>query len=69
MNSFIDMLTPTQALEAGKFAGSHHKCSYKAGAVGGHLTYMLTPTGIGIIYSVKCNVCGKEVTLNTDDLD
>lgn len=69
MNSFLDMLTPIQALECGKFAGKHHKCFEKSGAVGGHLTYMLTPTGLGIIYSVKCNICGKEVTLNTEDLD
>lgn len=70
MNSFIDQLTPVQALECGKFAGKHHKsCSHKAGAVGGTITYMMTPTGLGIIYSVKCNVCGKELTLNTDDLD
>ena len=69
MNSFIDMLTPTQALEYSKFAKKHHKCFLKSGAVGGHLTYMLTPTGLGIIYSVKCNVCWKEVTLNVDHLD
>jgi len=68
MNAFIDMLNPDQALELGIFTGTHHKCFKKSGAVGGHLTYMMTPTGIGTIYGVKCNICGKEKTLNADDL-
>jgi hypothetical protein len=68
MNQFIDLLNGDQAFELGKFSGKHHKCFQKSGAAGGHLTYTITPTGLGIIYGCKCNICGKEVILNTDDL-
>lgn len=26
---------------------------------GGQFTFIITPTGLGLIISVKCNVCGK----------
>ena len=49
----------------------NHECTLKrdkngykySGAIGGHLTYCFTPTGLGNFVTVKC-VCGKEFKLD-----
>ena len=48
-----------------------HECTLKpneysrkyCGAVGGHLTYCVTPTSIGSIIIVKCS-CGQELDIS-----
>lgn len=47
-----------------------HECSRRndyAGAIGGRYTYSFTPTGLGVIVSIKC-WCGAELDL-TDNED
>jgi len=50
------------------FEGAH-KCSLRQpdgeiyiGAIGGNLTYMFKPTGLGVITTVRC-ACGGELDL------
>ena len=42
------------------------KCKFanpmSQGAIGGRLTYMFTPTSLGVITKIKCT-CGKEADL------
>lgn len=41
--------------------------SMKTGAIGGRLTYMFTPTSLGVITKVKC-ACGEKIDLTDTDL-
>lgn len=43
----------------------HSKCY--AGAIGGNKTFSITPTGLGDIVKVKCNICDKEYDLTSYD--
>lgn len=49
---------------------SEHKCQFvdptNCGAIGGRLTYVFTPTSLGVISSVRC-ACGEEETLTNFD--
>lgn len=38
-----------------------------AGAIGGRLTFSVTPTSLGEIVSVKCGLCGVEENLTDWD--
>ena len=42
-----------------RFETSHHKHKHDT-AIGGQFTYCITSTGLGNIYVIKCNACGKE---------
>ena len=42
-----------------KFILSHKKC-YCSATIGGKISVIFTPTGLGDAKSVKCNVCGEE---------
>lgn len=41
-----------------------HRCKYKnkPTAIGGRISYIFTPTGIGVFAIAKC-ICGKEFTI------
>lgn len=43
------------------FSNKHLECAktYPT-TIGGYLTYLITPTGIAPIVSIKCNICGEE---------
>lgn len=44
----------------------HHKCNGRySGAIGGIITYKITPTGLGDVFKVKCGFpdCGEELDL------
>lgn len=47
-----------------------HDCDFREakdiGAIGGRLTYQLTPTGLGMVTKVIC-ACGKEADLTDYD--
>lgn len=44
-----------------KCANIYHGC------IGGHITYMLTPTSLGLIVNVKCEKCDEELDLTEWD--
>jgi hypothetical protein len=49
---------------------STHRCQFtkpgSTGAIGGRLTYMFTPTGLGCISIVRC-ACGGEIDCTNYD--
>lgn len=65
MTLVYNFLKPKEARDLIAFEKKHSKCY--AGAIGGGLSYILTPTGLGILVSIKCNVCEQEKTLNELD--
>ena len=49
--------------EAGKWTEQHYKeTKHRGGAAGGNFSYIIIPTGIGIIKEVKCS-CGASHTI------
>lgn len=49
--------------EAGKWTEEHYKESkHRGGAAGGNFSYIIIPTGLGIIKEVKCS-CGASHTI------
>lgn len=49
--------------EAGKWIEEHYKNSgHRGGAAGGNFSYIIIPTGLGIIKEVKCS-CGASHTI------
>lgn len=55
----IFTLTPNEVDEYNKFIKKHKNCKCSA-TIGGKISVIFTPTGLGDAKSVKCNVCGKE---------
>ena len=55
----IFTLTPNEVDEYNKFIEEHKNCKCSA-TIGGKISVIFTPTGLGDAKSVKCNVCGKE---------
>ena len=57
-------ITPEQIVkiqEWDKCKGKYH------GAIGGHLTYCFTPTGLGIIVQVQCGRCKEKLDISEYD--
>ena len=49
--------------EAGKWTEQHYKeTKHRGGAAGGNFSYIIIPTGLGIIKEVKCS-CGASHTI------
>lgn len=49
--------------EAGKWTEEHYKeTKHRGGAAGGNFSYIIIPTGLGIIKEVKCS-CGASHTI------
>ena len=55
----IFTLTPNEVDEYNKFIEEHKKCNCSA-TIGGKISVIFTPTGLGDAKSVKCNACGQE---------
>lgn len=55
----IFTLTPNEVDEYNKFIEEHKNCKCSA-TIGGKISVIFTPTGLGDAKSVKCNVCGEE---------
>ncbi len=51
----------------GKYEEWADHCDTYAGAIGGRLSFVFTPTGLGTCLQVKC-ICGEKLELtNTED--
>ena len=55
-------LTPEEYEATINWIDTHDVHSSHGGAIGGTFTYIFTPTSIGTIGKIKCNICGKEFT-------
>lgn len=55
----IFTLSPNEVDEYNKFIKEHKGCECSA-TIGGKISIIFTPTGLGDAKSVKCNACGKE---------
>jgi hypothetical protein len=49
-----------------KYDAWRHHCNTDAGAIGGRLSFVFTPTGLGTCVSVKC-ICGEELDLTDSE--
>lgn len=58
-NALTFSLNSTEVEEYKKFVSEHKKCDCSA-TIGGKISIIFTPTGLGDAKSVKCNVCGEE---------
>ena len=57
-----------QATKYLKWQLKHRKCDSKAGAIGGAISIVFTPTGLGTFTEASCSICGKKLNL-TDPQD
>jgi len=44
----------------------HNDCEHEGGAIGGKISYIFTPTGLGTCLVVKC-ICGAEIDLTESE--
>ena len=60
-------LTDEQAAQIDEWR-REHECPYKyhQGAIGGRITYVFTPTGLGVAAGAKC-ACGSEINVTNYD--
>ena len=55
-----DQLTDAERLVICEFQREHIDCNNEfSSSVGGRLSYIITPTGLGNIVKVRCNYCGE----------
>jgi len=68
-NTFLHIDKREIDLEAlDKFKKEHaHKDVY-FGAIGGHLEYIIVPTTIGLMCSIKCSHCNEEQSITNYDI-
>lgn len=61
---FAFQLLGVEAERARRFEVRHAHPETSKGAIGGHLRYSFTPTGIGTVARVRCLVCkrGRDLT-------
>lgn len=50
----------TEIKSAEEFETQHGHYDVNKGAIGGHISYIFTPTGIGTAIKLKCSVCNEE---------
>ena len=62
MMDFLKLLSIKQRTRMTTFEKRHSKC--ESGAIGGGISYIMTPTGLGVICDIRCNICHAEATLN-----
>lgn len=60
-------LDATEQQACKEFYHKHSMCMSKSGTMGECFSYIITPTGLGTILEVKCNVCGKSKTITDFD--
>ena len=53
-------LTDQEAMLAEVFELEHKHPHVNKGTIGGHISYIFTPTSIGIGISMRCSICGEE---------
>lgn len=60
-------LTEEELKKVSEWRNKGHNCKLtNVGAIGGKLTYCFTPTGLGVIFEVKC-ACGEKLNLTNYD--
>jgi hypothetical protein len=52
---------------ARQFEERHRHPNINKGAIGGFITYKITPTSIGNATSIKCDICKKEENITDYD--
>ncbi len=52
-------LNPAEVKEYNDFCNKHKSCKFSS-TIGGKISVIFTPTGLGDIVVVKCNKCGEE---------
>lgn len=52
-------LNPTEAQEYYDFCNKHKSCEFSS-TIGGKISLIITPTGLGDVVVVRCNKCGEE---------
>lgn len=65
-------LNETEKERTDTFLREHTNCCRKQGklyfsTIGGGITYLITPTGLGDLIVIRCNSCGKEETITDTD--
>lgn len=58
-NALTFALNDTEAQEYHDFCNKHRSCEFSS-TIGGKISVIFTPTGLGDIVVVKCNKCGEE---------
>ena len=56
--------TPSQDEEVNNWI-KNHNCKVKKTAIGGRISYVFTPTGLGVLLEVKC-LCSKTLRPKTN---
>jgi hypothetical protein len=65
MNIYLD---DKEEVAFDTFCKSHaSSCKMYLGAIGGHISLLLTFTSLGTAFSVICNVCGEEENITNYD--
>lgn len=58
-NALTFALNDTEAQQYHDFCNKHRSCEFSS-TIGGKISVIFTPTGLGDIVVVKCNKCGEE---------
>lgn len=58
-NALTFALNDTEAQQYHDFCNKHRSCEFSS-TIGGKISVIFTPTGLGNIVVVKCNSCGEE---------
>lgn len=52
-------LTDEEEIAAKTFKSNHKHSDVDKGTIGGHISYLFTPTSVGRAVDIRCNICGK----------
>ena len=53
-------LNEVETERAEAFQEKHRHPEIYKGAIGGHINFIFTPTGVGDACTIKCTICGAE---------
>ena len=53
-------LSEKEEVAAKAFLEKHRHPDVNKGAIGGHINYIFTPTGVGNACTIKCTICDAE---------
>lgn len=61
-------LNDCEQLQADMFIQKHLSCARQhPSTIGGCISYILTPTGVGTIVEIQCNICGTKTDISDYD--
>jgi len=58
MDTLSFILTPLETDRVSNFISNHMHRDMGHTAIGGHISYLITPTSLGCAYTVTCSRCG-----------